>query len=82
MYVGAPAYITQNICVAKGVMNGAPVTLDSITFDEANMTEDEDNMTREHIDELQQRINSASPGEIIEIPVPKSVNVRVKSRDD
>ena len=77
---GAPAFLTTNINPSKGLANGTKVRLHSITLDP-----DGDALVNARIVE---RINSARPGELIDLGtnVPLSVNVVLdrlsKSRAD
>jgi hypothetical protein len=65
----APAYLIANTDPTKGLANGTPCFLHSLCFD--NVLDPQ----------LQSKIDSALPGELVEIPVPISVNVRVPSLD-
>ena len=67
---GAPAYLLQNIEPTKGLANGTPLELHSIT-----LCPDDDP------DTYRQLINDALPGEVITIPTPAMINVRVPSAD-
>ncbi|RYE99540.1 MAG: hypothetical protein EOO41_00915, partial [Methanobacteriota archaeon] len=64
---GAPAMLSQNVCIHRGIVNGAWVTLHSITLSTAHATA-----------ELNERIQRAAPGELIFLDTPPtSVNVRL-----
>ncbi len=56
--IGAPAYITHNIAVAKGVLNGKLVKMDSLSFAEGV-----------DVDAINEQINNAKPGEVVVLNV-------------
>jgi hypothetical protein len=67
---GAPALLSRNINPMKGLANGTPVTLHSIT-----MCPDDDP------EDIINKIRNASPGDFVDIPPPLSVNVKCTSID-
>lgn len=59
--VGAPAVLTHNINAPRGLANGTPCTLHSVSFPEANGTD------TQRIVALEQRYREAAPGEVITV---------------
>jgi len=67
---GAPAHLSDNLNATSGLANGTPVILHSILLSE----EDDPDSYRE-------QVANASPGEVIDIPVPFAVIVEIPNID-
>lgn len=61
--------MTTNLNPTKGLANGTDLTLHSLTF-----------FNQRELDLVSQKVSSALPGEVIEVPLPFSVNVLAKIR--
>ena len=67
--VGAPAYLTANICVDKGLVNSARVVLHSLTLNPSTSVDDE-----------WARVHRARAGEVVTLTAPPlAVNVEVRT---
>jgi hypothetical protein len=72
LYVcGAPGFLTKNIKADKGLANGTPCVMESLTFS----TDPKDKaLVRQAMD----LIAAARPGDVVTLPIaPKTVNVRI-----
>jgi hypothetical protein len=67
---GAPAHLTDNMNATSGLANGTPVILHSVL-----LSDDDDP------EFYRQKVASASPGDVINIPVPYAINVEIQSID-
>lgn len=64
--LGAPVYLTNNICPQRGLANGTPGILDSLILDPVEA------------DDFWQQYNAAAPGQILDLQkILISVNVRL-----
>ena len=74
---GALAYITDNLSTAKGIVNGTPCKLHSLT---PHPDEDTERINRDR-PPLAEAINAAQPGDMVELLLPPlSVNVELLSQ--
>src|SRR3989338_10655600 len=60
---GAPVYITKNICPSKKLANGTKGVLHSVTLGSVQVFDYD-------------KVSSAQPGSIVDIPTPYTVNIR------
>jgi hypothetical protein len=68
---GAPCVLREeNINPARGLANGTEGVMHSICFSDDNT------------DHFQRLISEGMPGELIEIPVPYSINVKIRFKDN
>ncbi|KAJ9466680.1 ATP-dependent DNA helicase pif1 [Diplonema papillatum] len=67
---GAPAIVTGNISVAKGVANGTRCEQRSLSYDDVNVTQ--------RVNEL---LANASPGDIVMVPPPRYIVVSVDGKE-
>jgi hypothetical protein len=67
---GAPAYMTENVCVPKQLCNGTSVRMHSLSFSQT--------VPKDVLHDMTMRIAHAVPGEIVRLPIaPEYVNVDV-----
>ena len=71
---GAPAFLAENICTAKGLANGTSVRLHSLGFPTSEDDNDAANLTFQ----IRQQIANASGGSVVTLQVPPlTINITI-----